>query len=391
MPRLFLIAFALAAVFNTALTLIVLLRGRTRSAHASADQPAASIRLADVGRAAFAVSAATAAEVLALTPFALHWFGIIHLVWIDLSVCVPAAGLAVIATRLRGRPVTGPALAVAIAALAALPIAIDAMFLTPFDLRVEQARVPVDPRRVGSEPLVVAVLADIQTTRITAFERDAVAAVMAHRPDLVLVPGDIYQGSGEWLHGERLAGFRELFRGLRAPGGVWVVPGNTDYRAGLEPILAGSQARLLQDDVVSVTVRDRKVTILGLDDIEPPDQLGARGHLAPFDTAPGDDDIRIVLVHRPRAIEHLPVDARVDLVVAGHTHGGQVSLPFLGPPLVLTPLPRHVAAGGLHALDGNLLYVSRGLGMERQQAPRIRFLTPPEVTVLTLATDGAAP
>ena len=60
------------------------------------------------------------------------------------------------------------------------------------------------------------------------------------------------------------------------------------------------------------------------------------------------------------------------------------SLPLFGPPLTFSPLPRRVAAGGLHRYQGNAVYVSRGLGMERGQAPRIRFRCPPEVTLLTL-------
>jgi len=94
--------------------------------------------------------------------------------------------------------------------------------------------------------------------------------------------------------------------------------------------------------------------------------------------------VRIAFAHYPRAALALRPNSRVDLVVAGHTHGGQVVLPLVGPPIVLSPLPRSIAAGGLHALDGNALYVSRGVGMERGQAPRIRFLCPPEITVLTL-------
>ena len=110
--------------------------------------------------------------------------------------------------------------------------------------------------------------------------------------------------------------------------------------------------------------------------------------LAAFETAPGDEDIRLVLAHRPRVVTSLAPDTRVDLVVAGHTHGGQVAFPWIGPPIVLSPLPNRVAAGGLHALDGRRLYISRGVGMERFQAPRIRFLVPPEVTLLTLEREA---
>ena len=74
----------------------------------------------------------------------------------------------------------------------------------------------------------------------------------------------------------------------------------------------------------------------------------------------------------------------VDLVVAGHTHGGQVCLPGIGPLFTCTQVPQPVAAGGLHRLLNRWVYVSRGSGHERGQAPRIRLFCPPEVSILTL-------
>ena len=82
-------------------------------------------------------------------------------------------------------------------------------------------------------------------------------------------------------------------------------------------------------------------------------------------------------------MELLP-QSRIDLVVSGHTHGGQIVVPFFGPIMTLSHVPRSVAAGGLHQIDGNYIYVSRGVGCERMQAPRIRFLCPPEISLLTL-------
>jgi predicted MPP superfamily phosphohydrolase len=61
-----------------------------------------------------------------------------------------------------------------------------------------------------------------------------------------------------------------------------------------------------------------------------------------------------------------------------------VVIPGFGPPITLTSVPRAAAAGGLHVVNGRQLYVSRGIGLERGAAPRLRILCPPEVSLLTL-------
>jgi predicted MPP superfamily phosphohydrolase len=94
-------------------------------------------------------------------------------------------------------------------------------------------------------------------------------------------------------------------------------------------------------------------------------------------------DVRIVIGHQPDYVIPLSASTRVDLALAGHTHGGQVALPFFGPPYTSSPLPRRYA-GDLHDYRGTLLHVSRGVGMERWTAPQVRFLCPPEICVLDL-------
>ncbi len=76
------------------------------------------------------------------------------------------------------------------------------------------------------------------------------------------------------------------------------------------------------------------------------------------------------------------VDA--DLLLAGHVHGGQVRLPLVGPLVTSSRVPRSMVTGLAELPSGGKLYVSRGVGMERGSAPRLRFLCRPELLVIDL-------
>jgi len=96
----------------------------------------------------------------------------------------------------------------------------------------------------------------------------------------------------------------------------------------------------------------------------------------------------VALGHRP---DFALGDVRADLLLAGHTHGGQVVLPFIGPPITLTAVPRSWASGRTELDGGRTLVVSRGVGMERGYAPRLRFGCPPEILVIDLVPSAHEP
>ena len=90
-----------------------------------------------------------------------------------------------------------------------------------------------------------------------------------------------------------------------------------------------------------------------------------------------------LLGHQPDEIFRVR-ETPVDLVVAGHTHGGQISIPFFGPPLTLSSVPRSVGAGGLHDFVGSPIYVSTGVGRERHNAPQMRFGARPSIGIIDI-------
>lgn len=327
------------------------------------------------------VAVALALKVAAVAAVGMASFGLVHIVYLGLVVTLPLTGLGLLLGRGSGRRV-GLVLG-ALALLLPAPVGVYATFVEPHRLRVERAVVPVHEERAGDRDLRIAVLADVQTDDVGDYEWRAVARANALRPDIVLVPGDLFQMSAARQRRE-LPELRALVRELRAPGGVFVVEGDSDDPAELRPVVRGSGAHLLVNRVMTTRVAGREVTIGGIElDWRSP---GAARVYEELESRPGRSDLRLLLAHRPDAVFPLPRDARTDLVVAGHTHGGQVRIPLVGPPVTMSGVPREVAAGGLHTMPGGRrIYVSRGVGLERGgHAPRLRVLCPPELSLLTL-------
>ena len=317
------------------------------------------------------------AKLRLLAAAGLDAFGFVHVLWLDLVVAVPVVGL-VLLFRRGGHPVTR-----VIGGLALLPAALGiyASFIEPGRLVVERAEVRVPPERAGTGPVRVGVVSDLQFSRVGAHERRAVDRLQAQRPDVILVPGDLHQGSDDEFRKE-LPEIRRLLARLEAPGGVYFVAGDQESPAEAASALRGTGIRFLSDRTARIRVRDRRLAVLGLR--LAPGGPGGRAALRRFDARRDPAEIALVLAHRPDWVRYLPSPRTADLMVAGHTHGGQVQVPYAGPPTVASGVPRGIGAGGLHRLDGRLLYVTRGVGVERGQAPKLRIGSPPEVSVLTL-------
>jgi predicted MPP superfamily phosphohydrolase len=256
----------------------------------------------------------------------------------------------------------------------------------PYRLEVTHHEIRSERLAGLGEPLTIAVLSDLQTDALGSFEAEVFAAMDAERPDLVLVPGDLLQlpaddspGSAARERAELVA----LFDGLRHRPrlGFLMVDGDCELPgAGLPE--AG--VRLLEDEVARF--EDEHLQVIG---------LTRRSSRRAFDerlaaAARGFDGLTLVLGHAPE-FARTATEAGVPLLcVAGHTHGGQVQLPLIGPLITLSHMPRAIAAGGLFPLGDSWLCVSRGIGMERGYAPRIRFLCRPELVVLRLSAGAPA-
>ncbi len=247
-------------------------------------------------------------------------------------------------------------------------IAIDAFFIEPHWLEVTHYQVQSEK---VTTPLRIAVIADLQTDSVGEYERRVLEAALAERPDLVLLPGDYLQTHDEAAYARLVIELHALFAELQfsARLGVYAVEGNVDH-PGWTAIFADLPMTCFER-TESVDVAGVRVTGLSLSNSR------SLNH-----TITSDDTFHIVFGHYP---DFVLGDIQADLMVAGHTHGGQVQFPGFGPPITLSRVPRHWAAGGMFEVpDKGTLIVSRGIGMERDAAPRLRFLCRPQLVLVDI-------
>jgi len=318
------------------------------------------------GRWRWAIACA-AADVVLLLAAVLMASGVFHLarLWAWLAFLYLPAQLFVVG--LLPRPSRPGTPVFAAFALALWGIAVDAFLIEPRWLEVTS--IELGSPRVAA-PVRIVVLADLQTDRIGSYERRVLAEVAALDPDLVLLPGDYLQLDRQRREREAPA-LRALLGDLDPPLGAFAVRGNVEADDWTE-LFAGTPVTALAS-TRAVRVADwLTVTGLSLSDS--------------FDTSlrlrRAATGFHVVFGHGP---DFALGEVEADLLVAGHTHGGQVRLPWIGPPLTLSAIPRAWAAGATELGAGRTLVVSRGIGLERGRAPRLRFLCRPQLVVIDLA------
>lgn len=386
------------------------------------------------------LASSVVATIVVATREGSEFFSMLHLYYLIGTIAVPMAGLGLLINwkhqQFLGRFVGAVAILIA-------PLGIYASHIEPFWLRLDDVALPAPASMAG---LRIGVLSDLQTTEIGEYERNAITELISQGPDIVLVPGDFWQMSPEAFQIQAPAFAAELARLDAAVPFVFMVKGNTDTVAGLRQLTAGTGVVVLDNEVTDIVVNGQAVRIGGItlagdearataaiqqltnrstgafvppaepaapepaEDAAPPAPDATTPTTAPatddstvvgqVDAEPGadpaaaieapiaapsqDDGVfRILLAHKPDEIDRLPGDDSVNLVVAGHTHGGQIRFPGFPPPLILSSVPRTVGGGGLHRLDDHWIYVSTGVGRERGRAPQVRLGVRPSIGVLT--------
>ncbi|NMB75832.1 MAG: hypothetical protein GYA21_11985 [Myxococcales bacterium] len=232
-----------------------------------------------------------------------------------------------------------------------------------------------------SAPLRLVQLSDLHLDGREERLARALALVEEAAPDLIALTGDYLNDEKDQPVLERLG---ERLVAIAGEGAVFAVGGNFDGAigdGGSLDTLSRAGVQVLDGTGVVFTRRDAALQVFGMrhtfdyfDCDEWLPQLAAQ-------VQPGVP--AILLYHEPSLAESPGAEAFA-LQICGHTHGGQVRLPFIGALLTLARHGRRYQAGLYALAPGRHLYINRGLGLEPAPAPQVRFLCPPEVTLLEL-------
>ncbi|HEY3886388.1 MAG TPA: metallophosphoesterase [Vicinamibacterales bacterium] len=236
-----------------------------------------------------------------------------------------------------------------------------------FELQVTHSTLPVSGLPETLRGLRIGLMTDTHRSETVSHEMVAAAVrlLMAQRPDLIVLGGDYVT----WGNRRYVQPSADALAPLSAPNGVIAVLGNHDDDRDMPAALAARGFTVLKDARTRLVVRG-----------EPMDFAGIRywtrkvGDIA--HVLRGSLPYAILLAHTPQRLFEAQ-ELAVPAVISGHTHGGQIVLPGLGP-IAARNFP---VIAGLAQREGTSIFVSRGVGTV--YVP-VRINCPPEVAVLTL-------
>jgi predicted MPP superfamily phosphohydrolase len=248
----------------------------------------------------------------------------------------------------------------------------DALLLEPHLFQVQEINLTMEKVAPGRELRIVH-LSDLHISRFNDYFRKVGEAVNALSPDLILLTGDYLERT------RNIRGVQSFLELLRAPNGVFAIQGNWEYWARVEGEnlrrhFAGAGVSLLINERRDLDLQGIPTSLLGLD------YPSSADNLLSLQQKSDPARFNILLSHVP-AFDHSLLTPGTDLILSGHTHGGQVRLPFLPPPI----LPRFSGTfySGLFRVGTahTPLYVTRGIGTG---VLPVRFFCRPEITLFRL-------
>ena len=251
----------------------------------------------------------------------------------------------------------------------------------PYDLQIRE-EIVIDNR--FTQELVLVHISDIQSDGIGAYESGVFDSIASLNPDLIVHTGDLVQMHNVKEQQEQLERLSALFSKLKPRYGIYNVIGDTDIdqlqRSMEFDRKSGVVTLVDENSAVIETLHgiDIQLTGFSLDGSRFEDES-----LAPLVANVDEGNFNLLIGHAPDFVLYHDI-SKYSLCLAGHTHGGQVRLPGVGPVITMSNVPNDWAYG-LNDVDGVPLNVTAGIGAEHaSKLPSIRLNCPPEIVVIRI-------
>ena len=282
-------------------------------------------------------------------------------------------------TRPRTRDI---AILFAVVSLAFTTVQLDAYVVEPLLVETTHLSLASEHLDPAAPPVRIVHLTDTHIERISYRERAVVKKVNALQPDIVVFTGDYINTS---YHGDTTAHeqFRKFVGQIDAPYGIYATRGTVEPSPGyMSSLIEGTNIVWLEQEAVTVDVRGQKITLVGANCEH---NQGDVARLNQAMEGVPEDSFTLLLFHSPDLIREAAIHG-IDLYLGGHTHGGQLRLPFYGAIVTASKYGKQYEAG-LYQEGATTMYISRGIGFEGSVMPRARFLCRPEIVSIEL--EGA--
>jgi uncharacterized protein len=232
--------------------------------------------------------------------------------------------------------------------------------------------VPLLPAELDG--LRVVQLSDIHMSQMSVPElmERMVSQTNALQPDLIVVTGDLISNETRYSHP-----LAEVLAQLKAPLGCYACLGNHDVWHGGEAVVKAIQAKkvpVLVNQLVNLEHKGKRLVLAGLDSA-----WGGQPDFTTVRRQTSAKDPLLLMMHEPDVADDIQQHRRPLLQLSGHTHGGQVRIPFYGAPRVVSLGKRYIM--GKYTVGDVQLYVNRGIGCV---GLGVRFACPPEITLIHL-------
>ena len=253
------------------------------------------------------------------------------------------------------------------------------IFIEPNRLVVHQETIRIDNWPTELSGLRIAIISDIHTGGPFIDDKklkDIVDRTNALNPDLIVLLGDYMSGNSWHSHQVEPEVTAAALKEFKAPLGVYSVLGNHDWWYNGEKVRNAFEQNglpVLENEVAEIKWHNKSFWLAGFGDLWTRPQ-----HISETIAKVPPGATVIALTHNPDIFPRVPQS--VPLLLAGHTHGGQVNIPLIGTPIVPSRFGAKYTSGHVFE-DGHHMFVTTGIGTSILP---LRFRVPPEIVILTI-------